>query len=189
MQNEAESPLSGLGPRFKSNLETDSKSLIPRVVTPPALRKMFPAKPEDKAAAAAGRSVVRKQTYSRGQAGVTNPDLDKIEEHPARDKDGGESGEETETLDDTDGPNKSSSFPLPGSALFAPIKDNGGKSEPSKEMKGALKVPNDSPGRPSSSRQNTQITIAINIIHLFRRWSKITLTFLKKCQKSFWIKL
>ena len=95
MQNEAESPLSGLGPRFKSNLETDSKSLIPRVVTPPALRKMFPAKPEDKAAA--GKSVVRKQTYSRGQAGVTNPDLDKIEEHPARDKDGGESGEETET--------------------------------------------------------------------------------------------
>ena len=178
LQRKAESPVSGLGPRSKSNLETDSKSLIPRVVTPPALRKMFPAKPEDKAAA--GRSVVRKQTYSRGQAGVTNPDLDKIEEHPAReaaklaDKDGGESGEETETLDDTDGPKKSSSFPLPGSALFAPIEDNGGKSEPSKEMKGALKVLNDSLGRPSSSRQNTQITNAINTIQ--QEWFKTSST-------------
>ena len=162
---------------------TENKSMIPRVVTPPALRKMFPNKPDtDKSSGGGGardRNVVRKQTYSRGQTGVNNPDLDKIDEHPtneaSKNKDKAEdSGEETETLDDTDGPKKSSSYPLPGSALFAPIEDGGNKSEPSKEMKGALKVLNDSIGRSGSSRPNAQLTNAINIIQ--QEWFKTSST-------------
>ncbi len=38
-----------------------------------------------------------------------------------------ESGEETETIDDTEtggGPKMSDSYPLPGAALFTPINDN-----------------------------------------------------------------
>merc|ERR1719153_860304 len=128
----------------------ESKSFIPRVVTPPALRKMFPKTNEK--TSAEEKKTARKQTYNRGQAGITNPDLDKIEEHPKESstaqvrKNGGaagekpavggetDSGDDTETLDDTDGQKKASgSFPLPGSALFAPIEPNRKKMEPSKE--------------------------------------------------------
>merc|ERR550525_1611143 len=90
-------------------------------------------------------------------------------------KDDGEreddSGDETETLDDTDGPKKS--FPLPGAALFAPI-ESSDKCEPSKEMRGALKVLNDSLGRPSASRSSAQITNAVNIIQ--QEWFKTSST-------------
>merc|ERR1712088_741952 len=58
----------------------ESKSFIPRVVTPPALRKMFPKTPGEKTLVEE-KKTARKQTYNRGQAGITNPDLDKIEEH------------------------------------------------------------------------------------------------------------
>lgn len=170
----------GGGTKTLNSPTTDNKSMIPRVVTPPALRKMFPNKSETDKSSAGGvrdRNVVRKQTYNRGQAGVSNPDLDKIEEHPAGETSrmkvvNEDSGEETETIDDTDGPKKSSSFPLPGSALFAPIEDNGSKSEPSKEMKGALKVLKDSLGR--TGKPTTQISNAINIIQ--QEWFKTSST-------------
>jgi len=183
-----------------SSPSTESKSLIPslipRVVTPPALRKMFPKVAEggkgDKLAAP-DRKVVRKNTYSKSSAGVTNPDLEKIEEHPKKESviqqmkqkigdikerlSGGEtdSGDETETLDDTDSPRKTSvsSFPLPGSALFAPIDDNRSKIEPTKEMKAALKVLNDSLSR-GSSRNNAQVTNAVNIVQ--QEWFKVSST-------------
>merc|ERR1712013_963201 len=180
-------------PKISSPL-AETKSLIPRVVTPPALRKMFPKTGDSKGGdkqTNSDRNVVRKKTYNRGQAGVTNPDLDKIEEHPKRESmmqqmkrkigdikeklSGGESdsGEETETLDDTDGPKKSSSYPLPGSALFAPINANRKKGVPSKEMKGALKVLNDSLSK-GASRSNAQVTNAVNIIQ--QEWFKTSST-------------
>merc|ERR1712083_971202 len=158
-------------------------------VTPPALRKMFPKTPGEKALVEE-KKTARKQTYNRGQAGITNPDLDKIEEHPKESSvpqgqkkvsgtsekpaAGGEtdSGDDTETLDDTDGVKKAS-FPLPGSALFAPIEPNRKKMEPSKEMKGALKVLNDSLSR-GTSRSNAQVTNAVNIIQ--QEWFKTSST-------------
>jgi len=168
----------------------ESKSFIPRVVTPPALRKMFPKTGEK--TSVEEKKTARKQTYNRGQAGITNPDLDKIPEHPKESSSpqvqkkmsdtsekpagGGEtdSGDETETLDDTDGMKKASgSFPLPGSALFAPIEPNRKKLEPSKEMKGALKVLNDSLSR-GTSRSNAQVTNAVNIIQ--QEWFKTSST-------------
>jgi len=168
----------------------ESKSFIPRVVTPPALRKMFPKTVEK--TSAEEKKTARKQTYNRGQAGITNPDLDKIPEHPKESSSpqvqkkmsdtsekraaGGEtdSGDDTETLDDTDGMKKASgSFPLPGSALFAPIEPNRKKLEPSKEMKGALKVLNDSLSR-GTSRTNAQVTNAVNIIQ--QEWFKTSST-------------
>jgi len=168
----------------------ESKSFIPRVVTPPALRKMFPKTSEK--TSAEEKKTARKQTYNRGQAGITNPDLDKIPEHPKESSSpqvqkkmsdtsgkpaaGGEtdSGDDTETLDDTDGMKKASgSFPLPGSALFAPIEPNRKKLEPSKEMKGALKVLNDSLSR-GTSRSNAQVTNAVNIIQ--QEWFKTSST-------------
>jgi len=168
----------------------ESKSFIPRVVTPPALRKMFPKTVEK--TSAEEKKTARKQTYNRGQAGITNPDLDKIPEHPKESSSpqvqkkmsdtsekraaGGEtdSGDDTETLDDTDGMKKASgSFPLPGSALFAPIEPNRKKLEPSKEMKGALKVLNDSLSR-GTSRSNAQVTNAVNIIQ--QEWFKTSST-------------
>merc|ERR1719206_586198 len=180
-------------PKISSPL-AETKSFIPRVVTPPALRKMFPKTGDSKGGdkqTNSDRNVVRKKTYNRGQAGITNPDLDKIEEHPKRESmmqqmkrkigdikeklSGGESdsGEETETLDDTDGPKKSSSYPLPGSALFAPIDANRKKGVLSKEMKGALKVLNDSLSK-GASRSNAQVTNAVNIIQ--QEWFKTSST-------------
>jgi len=168
----------------------ENKSFIPRVVTPPALRKMFPKTGEK--TSVEEKKTARKQTYNRGQAGITNPDLDKIPEHPKESSSpqvqkkmsvigekpagGGEtdSGDDTETLDDTDGMKKASgSFPLPGSALFAPIEPNRKKLEPSKEMKGALKVLNDSLSR-GTSRSNAQVTNAVNIIQ--QEWFKTSST-------------
>jgi len=168
----------------------ENKSFIPRVVTPPALRKMFPKTGEK--TSAEEKKTARKQTYNRGQAGITNPDLDKIPEHPKESSSPqvqkkmsntsekpaafGEtdSGDDTETLDDTDGTKKASgSFPLPGSALFAPIEPNRKKLDPSKEMKGALKVLNDSLSR-GTSRSNAQVTNAVNIIQ--QEWFKTSST-------------
>ena len=175
-----ESPTSSSSQRTASSPTLDKGSMIPRVVTPPALRKMYPANKTSEKTGDKDRNVVRKQTYSRGQTGVNNPDLDKIEEDPAKevsknkDKDE-DSGEETETIDDTEERKKSTSYPLPGAALFAPIENSSnGKAEPSTEMRGALKVLNDSLGRTNSSRPNTQLTNAVNIIQ--QEWFKTSST-------------
>merc|ERR1719422_2460314 len=84
----------------------ESKSFIPRVVTPPALRKMFPKTNEK--TSAEEKKTARKQAYNRGQAGITNPDLDKIEEHPKESstaqvrKNGGAAGEKPAVGGETD---------------------------------------------------------------------------------------
>lgn len=201
-----------------------SKSLIPRVVTPPALRKMFPrtdssGKSGGQAGAGAGsgssatggshpdKNLVRRNTYNKSLAGVNNPDLDRIEEHPARsgrpsgiiseqeEQMGGgggtDSGEETETLEDMPAASggdrvvSGSGFPLPGAALFTPIvaehqPRRSTKAEPSKEMKAALKVLQDSLGRGAAGgavvRSSTpaQVTSAVNIIQ--QEWFKTSST-------------
>merc|ERR1719474_550308 len=58
--------------------DATNKSFIPRVVTPPALRKMFPSKRtgEDKQSTP-DRDVVRKKTFNKSVTGVSNPDLEK----------------------------------------------------------------------------------------------------------------
>jgi len=96
-----------------------------------------------------------------------------------------DSGEETETLDEPSAAKKVSSssssysvsdptFPLPGSALFAPIKERK-KAEPSKEMMGALKVLNDCLARGhTTSRSNAQMSNAVNIIQ--QEWFKSSST-------------
>merc|ERR1712223_1413232 len=70
----------------------------------------------------------------------------------------------------------SSGFPLPGAALFTPIDENRKKAEPSKEMRAALKVLNDSfsrrPGNPV--RPTSQVTNAVNIIQ--QEWFKTSST-------------
>jgi len=125
-------------------------SLIPRVQTPPALRKMYPG--TDKLATP-DRNVVRKNTYTKDMAGVANPDLEK-----KKNADSGKLAKQASTAtptgstktgnekntnadasvsgtaatvaaDDDDGnktdeevsPEKRSKFPLPGAALFTPI--------------------------------------------------------------------
>jgi hypothetical protein len=61
-----------------------SKSLIPRVATPPALRKMYPTDGSDKLAHP-DRNVVRKNTYTKLSVGVppVNPDLEDKEREMA----------------------------------------------------------------------------------------------------------
>lgn len=193
-----------------SPLAEGGKSLIPRVATPPALRKMFPQKDAtNKASGQAGtsnstdKSLVRRNTYNKSLAGVSNPDLDRIEEHPQHmrtstlPEEGGvatDSGEETETLDDTATPGGDGrSYPLPGAALFTPILDSAqpppppqqrraSKAEPSKEMRAALKVLQDSLTRvgggssTSTPRSGTpaQVTSAVNIIQ--QEWFKTSST-------------
>merc|ERR1719193_472012 len=104
-----------------SSTEQVKSSLIPRVVTPPALRKMFPKK-EDKLSNP-DRNVVRKQTLNKSATGVATPDYQPPSPTPAKASDQQssnpkvftrqmtrsidealmeESGEETETLDDTE---------------------------------------------------------------------------------------
>jgi len=172
------------------------KSLIPRVATPPALRKMFPKK-EDKLAQP-DRNVVRKQTLNKSTTGVSTPTYEpsspstpELSTNPkvftrqmTRSIDETlmeESGEETETIDDTEpgsGGGMSDSYPLPGSALFTPINDNRSKVEPSKEMMAALKVLQDSLPRgarkTSANRNNAQTTNAVNIIQ--QEWFKLSST-------------
>lgn len=162
------------------------KSLIPRVETPPALRKMYPKDGSDKLATP-DRNVVRKNTYTKDMAGVANPDLEKKEnsnfkkevasEAPG-DKQDDEDGNKTDEEVD---PKKKSQFPLPGSALFAPITGGGSggdvekrkKVTPSKEMCAALKVLNDSIAIRKSSNP-MQSTNAVNIVQ--QEWFKISST-------------
>lgn len=155
----------------------DTRSFIPRVVTPPALRKMFPSKENPE------RDVIRKKTISKSLTGVSNPELEKGDKTPrpfnrqmTRSIDEvlmEDSGEETETIDESSDKKMSESFPLPGSALFAPIDENRKKAEPTKEMMGALKVLQDSLSR-GASRSNAQITNAVNIIQ--QEWFKTSST-------------
>lgn len=175
----------------------ETRSLIPRVTTPPALRRMYPKESDggDKLAAR-DRNVVRKNTFTKVTVGINNPDLEKhdqgkekssekqvskLEKMKKRFSDikemlsGSDSESETEKKDnETHKPKGVSSggFPLPGAALFAPIDENRTKVEPSKEMRGALKVLNDSFGR--STRGNAQVTNAINIIQ--QEWFKVSST-------------
>ena len=150
------------------------------------------------------RNPMRRNTYNKSQAGVSNPDLDRIEEHPQQkqlegllrmreeEQEGGsatDSGEETETLEDTEtaGGDRGISgggYPLPGAALFAPILDTQqrrtSKVEPSNEMKAALKVLQDSLTRggvaTAALRPSTpaQVTSAVNIIQ--QEWFKSSST-------------
>ncbi len=172
-------------------VEGVSKSLIPRVVTPPALRKMFP-KGADKLAVP-DRNVVRKNTFTKISVGL-NKDLvetssssaesDKVaatlsavKEREAKEKAG---GSDTDSVSGDEEKKKgfaSGGFPLPGAALFTPINANRKKAEPSKEMRAALKVLNDSIGRASGSsgsRGNAQVTNAVNIIQ--QEWFKVSST-------------
>lgn len=162
------------GPVSPASAET--RSLIPRVVTPPALRKMYP-KQADKLATP-DRNVVRKNTYTKASAGVSNPDLDKQRSSAIKSaiiKEDVEEDEGNKTDEETKSSSSSSSFPLPGAALFTPIDENRKKAEPSKEMRAALKVLNDSlvKGKPSGSA-GVQVTNAINIVQ--QEWFKISST-------------
>merc|ERR1712051_784868 len=98
----------------------------------------------------------------------------------------------TVAADDDDGnktdeevsPEKRSKFPLPGAALFTPISPGPGtadpgsprpKAAPSKEMKAALKVLNDSLGSTGRKSSNpVQSTNAVNIVQ--QEWFKISST-------------
>ncbi len=184
---------------------TDSKSLIPRIVTPPALRKMYP-KTADKLATP-DRNVVRKNTFTKLTVGVSNPDLDKAkpvsdatatsasttsshlpsvaEESKKKSEEVSvkKSSSDTDSVSsDEDGAKpkrglSSAGFPLPGAALFAPIDENRKKAEPSKEMRAALKVLNDSISRVGTTNvrgNNAQVTNAVNIIQ--QEWFKASST-------------
>jgi len=217
------------------------RSLIPRVQTPPALRKMYPKDGTDKLATP-DRNVVRKQTYNKDITGVRNPALEKgptptpsqpistdkdigskatgavstssgaisktstsslapkstaskLEsltekiKNRLKDKLSSDSSSSSDEEGDEKGGNvtdegtgnsskrlSSSGFPLPGAALFTPIDENRKKAEPSKEMRAALKVLNDSfarrPGNPV--RPTSQVTNAVNIIQ--QEWFKTSST-------------
>ena len=163
----------------------ETRSFIPRVVTPPVLRKMYPKASDggDKLATP-DRNVVRKNTYTKLLTGVNNPDLDKdkkatellkVEEEKKK--------EEIVTKEpESHKPAKSAipsmftskgGFPLPGAALFTPIDENRRKAEPSREMRAALKVLNDSFAH-NSGRSSAQITNAVNIIQ--QEWFKTSST-------------
>ena len=164
----------------------EGRSFIPRVVTPPVLRKMYP-KPSDGGdkLATPDRNVVRKNTYTKLLTGVNNPDLDKdkkveaekvekkIEEKVEEEK---QITKETEAKPKTGIPSMFTSkggFPLPGAALFTPIDENRTKAEPSREMRAALKVLNDSLSN-TNVRSSSQITSAVNIIQ--QEWFKTSST-------------
>ena len=159
--------------------ESSKKSLIPRVETPPALRKMYPKDGSDKLATP-DRNVVRKNTYTKDMAtGVANI----MQASKDEDEDSG-----NKTDEEVD-PSKKSQFPLPGSALFAPISSSDNpaaaasnvekqqrcreKVTPSKEMCAALKVLNDSIAIRKSSNP-MQSTNAVNIVQ--QEWFKISST-------------
>lgn len=150
--------------------QSDNKSFIPRVQTPPALRKMYPT--SDKLSTP-DRNVVRKNTYTKDMAGVANPELEKKETpaqvvaEPKKEETDEEEGHKT---DEEVSPDKRSKFPLPGAALFTPIDENRSKAAPSKEMRAALKVLHDSILRKSSN--SVQSTNAVNIVQ--QEWFKIS---------------
>lgn len=182
------------------------RSLIPRVVTPPALRKMYPRNADK--LATPDRNVVRKKTYNTDNTGVSNPELEQSKAISTTSKiptassvtSKLQSAEEVDSAtlaaakedegnltDEGEGASQrlssSSGFPLPGAALFTPISpthedSNRTKVEPSKEMRAALKVLNDSfkqgtSSRPSSS-SNSQVTNAVNIVQ--QEWFKTSST-------------
>jgi hypothetical protein len=182
------------GPLSPASSEV-SRSLIPRVATPPALRKMYPQDGSDKLSTP-NRNVVRKNTFTKLNVGVNNPSLDdkakekekekpesavsKLEKMKRRFSDIKEklSGTESESDTEEEGKKKkgfnAAGFPLPGAALFAPIDENRPKTGPSKEMRSALKVLNDSVGRSSAARGNAQVTNAVNIVQ--QEWFKVSST-------------
>ena len=56
-----------------------SQSLIPRMQTPPALRKMYPRGEGADKLAAPNRNVVRKATFTKLNVGVATPTTDNLE--------------------------------------------------------------------------------------------------------------
>ncbi len=146
-------------------------SLIPRVQTPPALRKMYPKDGSDKLSTP-DRNVVRKNTYTKDMAGVANPDLDKKKASEAKKVDDNKEDNDGNKTDEEVSPDKRSKFPLPGAVLFTPIDESRVKATPSKEMRAALKVLNDSFARKSSNP--VQSTNAVNIVQ--QEWFKISST-------------
>ncbi len=184
------------------------KSLIPRVVTPPALRKMYP-KQSDKLAVK-DRQVTRKNTYTKISVGLnkelvespsSSAEGDKVsstlaavkekekketerEEDKKSSEESGKGGSDTDSVSDEEGGAKrkksglsSGGFPLPGAALFTPIDENRPKKEPSKEMRSALKVLNDSlskGGSSSSATASGKVTNAVNIIQ--QEWFRTSST-------------
>ena len=155
-----------------------NKSLIPRVETPPALRKMYPKDGSDKLATP-DRNVVRKNTYTKDMAGVANPDLEKKNNEKKDSDKTAKAEEDGNKTDEEVDPDKRSTFPLPGSALFAPIDEarSSAKVTPSKEMRAALKVLNDSIATVGGNRKSSnpmQSTNAVNIVQ--QEWFKISST-------------
>ena len=135
---------------------------------------MYPKDGSDKLSTP-DRNVVRKNTYTKDMAGVANPDLEKKEEKEAskeKVKEKEDAEEEGHKTDEEVSPSKRSNFPLPGAALFTPIDESRHKATPSKEMRAALKVLNDSIARKSSNP--VQSTNAINIVQ--QEWFKISST-------------
>uniref|UniRef100_A0A0K2T6J3 Uncharacterized protein n=1 Tax=Lepeophtheirus salmonis TaxID=72036 RepID=A0A0K2T6J3_LEPSM len=160
-------------------------SMIPRVVTPPALRKMYP-KESDKLATP-DRNVVRKNTYTKHTTGVSELELgngveskqpslaEKLKRKMGKEEAIKVVAAATRISEESVNheKKKASSYPLPGAALFAPIDENRIKVEPSQEMKSALKVLKDS-FHSSTSRSNAQVTNAINIVQ--QEWFKTSST-------------
>ena len=114
--------------RKKISTTPSKGSSIPRVVTPPALRKMYP--PNADKLSTPDRNVVRKSTLDKTKVGVA------LEEMKA---------EAAQMVKESKIPvvksNKEEKKSLiPGTALFTPIDADRKKIEPSKEMKAALKV-------------------------------------------------
>ena len=140
---------------------------------------MYPKDGSDKLSTP-DRNVVRKNTYTKDMAGVANPDLEKkaaatatkeILKPEEKEKEEAED-EEGHKTDEEVSPDKRSNFPLPGAALFTPIDESRPKATPSKEMRAALKVLNDSIARKSSNP--VQSTNAVNIVQ--QEWFKISST-------------
>jgi hypothetical protein len=174
-------PVTGKSSQASSGMASpalpESRSLIPRVVTPPVLRKMFPKASDggDKLATP-DRNVVRKNTYTKLLAGVNNPDLDKVKKPEAPKEEKPAATTPTETEAKPSAPSMFTSkggFPLPGAALFTPIDENRSKAEPSREMRAALKVVNDSL-KQTGVRSSLQLTSAVNIIQ--QEWFKTSST-------------
>lgn len=132
---------------------------------------MYPKDGSDKLSTP-DRNVVRKNTYTKDMAGVANPDLDKKKASEAKKVDDNKEDNDGNKTDEEVSPDKRSKFPLPGAVLFTPIDESRVKATPSKEMRAALKVLNDSFARKSSNP--VQSTNAVNIVQ--QEWFKISST-------------
>ncbi len=154
---------------------------------------MYPQGGADKLAVP-DRNVVRKNTYTKinvglgkdlaDNSGPSSVESDKVasvlvgvKEKEKEEEEGGGKEQNTDSAAGLASGDKtkekgSSGYPLPGAALFTPIDENRKKAEPSKEMKAALKVLNDSIGKASTPA--SQVTNAVNIIQ--QEWFRTSST-------------